>query len=151
MSKKNRNPNIWIERKLLKSIAFRKLSAGAMNLYLHFLMKRQMGQAGRAGKEKWIIKNNGEIIFTYVMAKDELTMPGTTFMRSIDKLVDHGLIDVVHAGSGLKKGDCSLYSISNRWEKFGTDNFIEKPRPKDTRDIGFRHNKHYIKKRIKGK
>ncbi len=107
-----------------------------------------MGQAGRAGKEKWIIKNNGEIIFSYAMGKSELDMAPTTFMRSIDKLVDHGLIDITYSGSGGRKGDCSKYSISSRWKNFGTDAFIKKSRPKDLRHVGFKHNPQYIKRPV---
>jgi len=148
---KNKNSNIWIQRELLKSEAFRTLPAGAMNLYLHFLMKRQMKKEGHGRREQWSIKNNGDIVFTYRMALGELFMPSSTFMRSIDRLIAHGLIDVSYSGSGLKSGDCSLYSISDRWEHFGTDEFKENPRPKDTREIGFKHNKNNIKKRVKGK
>ena len=147
----NKNSNIWIDRELLKSEAFRKLPAGAMNLYLHFLMKRQMKKEGHGRRESWRIKNNGNIVFTYRMAAKELKMPGTTFMRTIDRLIEHGFIDVAYSGSGQKNGDCSLYSISDRWEHFGTDNFKENPRPKDTREIGFKHNKNNIKKRVKVK
>ncbi len=142
------NPNIWIPKEVIKSPAFRTLSAAAMSLYLHFLMKRQMGQAGRSGKQKWIIKNNGEIIFTYAMGKSDLDMPSTTLMRCIDKLADHGLIDVTYSGSGGRKGDCSKYAISNRWKKFGTDGFIKNPRPKDLRRIGFRYYPQHIKREV---
>lgn len=150
MSKKSNgsNPNIWIAKDVLKSKVFYTLSSNAMALYLHFLMKRQMAKEGRTGKDSWTIKNNGDIIFTYAMGKKDLGMSPTTFMRSIDRLIEHGFIDVTYSGSGGRKGDCSKYAISNRWEKFGTDQFIEKTRPKDMRKVGFRYHPEHIKKMV---
>jgi len=142
-----KNKNIWIQRKVLNSKAFCSLSSGAMLVYLHFLMKRQMGKTSNK-KDSWIIKNNGELVFTYVMAKKELGMYPSRFMRSIDKLIENGLLDIPHTGSGSRKGDYNLYAISDRWELFGKDNFVKKTRPKDTRKIGFRHNKQHIKTRV---
>lgn len=146
---KDKNPNIWIQRVVLKSEAFKTLSASAMSLYLHFLMKRQMTNVGRSGKKNWVMKNNGQIVFTYAMAKSELNMSASSFMRSLDKLIDHGLIDIVYSGSGGRKGDCSLYAISERWQKFRKTDFVEKPRPKDRRKVGFRHHPENIKRRVK--
>jgi len=145
MSRKNNNA-IWLSKAVLKSPAFLGLSAGAMSLYLHFLMKRQMVKTPNK-RQQWQIANNGEIVFTYKMAKKELGMYPSRFMRSLDKLIENGLIDIERPGSGSRKGDYSLYSISTRWELFGKDNFIQKARQKDMRQIGFRHNKKHIKPR----
>jgi hypothetical protein len=35
------------------------------------------------------------------------------------------------------KGDFSKYEICERWRDYGTDKFIPKVRPKDTRKLGF--------------
>jgi hypothetical protein len=37
---------------------------------------------------------------------------------------------------GLHK-DVTLYAISDRWEKYGTDEFIVKKRPKQKQQFGF--------------
>lgn len=129
-SKKN---IVIFERELLKSEAFKSLSAGAIHVYTHFMMKRKMSKLGRGGKEQWVQANNGELVFTYSEAEKELDMPKSTFMNCLDRLIEVGLIDVAHSGSGGKKGDVSLYSISQRWRKYGSHDFIEKQRHKDKR------------------
>jgi hypothetical protein len=93
----------------------------------------------KKGREKdFFIANNGKIVFTYAEAKKELGMPSSTFMKSIDKLIEVGLIDVIHAGSGGRSpdglhGDVGLYAISERWKKYGTPDFEVKTRQKDDR------------------
>ena len=87
MSKKTTSENLVISRSLLMSAEFRGLPKASTNLYFAFLMKRQMKSTGRPGKEKWVIKNNGAIIFTYSMANKELGMNDTAFRRSLDQLI----------------------------------------------------------------
>ena len=55
------------------------------------------------------------------------------FMKALDELIGKGFIDVAHSGSGGMKGDKSKYVISERWRDWGTDNFVKKTRPRDTR------------------
>ena len=50
--------------------------------------------------------------------------------------MEHGFIDIAHLGGGLI-GNCTRYSISGRWRKYGTDSFVQKKRPKDIRGFGF--------------
>ena len=105
-----------------------------MNVLLLFLYRRQWKQADRKGK--WYTTNNGEIVFPYKEAKKRFKIPKSSFARAIDKLMEHGFIDIAHLGGGLI-GDCTKYSISNRWRNYGADNFIKKKRSKDTRGFGF--------------
>ena len=58
------------------------------------------------------------------------------FKRAIDELVKVGLIDIAKSGFGLKK-DVTLYATSDRWKKFGTDEFVFKQRPKRKGQLGF--------------
>ena len=83
--------------------------------------------------------NNGQITFTYAEAV-KYGFPRPTFRRAIDKLVNVGLIDITYQGqgglvsdNGEILGESSLYAISERWEDYGTKDFIEKPRKKDDR------------------
>lgn len=54
-------------------------------------------------------------------------------MKALDQLIKHGFIDIIKQGNGGVKGDKSLYSISDRWKKFGTPEFIQVERRKDKR------------------
>jgi DNA-binding PadR family transcriptional regulator len=126
-----------IDKKLVKSKAFLSLNASAIKVLMLFMLRRVMSQTGpRRGKEKWIIVNNGEIVFPYAEAKKKFGLNPSTFARAIDKLVEHGFIDIAHTGGGLM-GDCTKYAISDRWKEFGTDRFKSQSRPKDTRGLGF--------------
>ena len=126
--------NIWIDRKMILSSAFHKLNGRAMGVLFLFLYRRQWKQTSKKGK--WYTTNNGEIVFSYKEAKKRFKIPKSSFARAIDSLIKYGFIDIAHLGGGLI-GDCTKYSISNRWRNYGTDNFVKKKRPKDKRGFGF--------------
>ena len=126
--------NIWIEREMILPSAFHTLNGRAMEVLLLFLYRRQWNQASRKGK--WYTTNNGEIVFPYKEAKKRFKIPKSSFARAIDNLIEYGFIDIAHLGGGLI-GDCTKYSISNRWRNYDTNRFVQKKRPKDTRGFGF--------------
>ena len=119
---------ITLETELLKSAVYRSLSGTQKNMLNDFLMKRRLSKH----KGTWQIVNNGDIVYTYNEGKLN-GISRSNFMKCLDALIEKGFIDVYHSGNGGKKGDKSLYWISNRWEKWGTDSFVEKKRPKDAR------------------
>ena len=81
--------------------------------------------------------NNGQIEFTYSEALKK-GYSRRSFRDALDQLIERGFIDIAHLGSGGWKGDKNLYSISDRWRDFGTDDFKPMERPKDRRKgIGF--------------
>jgi len=125
---------IRIDKKVLNSEVFRSLSKTAMLIYLDFLQKRKMQKIKGSPRRSdgWIIINNGEIEYTYSEA-EKRGISRSRFMRALDGLIGKGFIDVAHSGSGGMKGDKSKYAISERWREWGTDNFINKTRPRDTR------------------
>jgi len=129
---------IWLESDFLLSDAYRKLPCGARDVLNIFLYKRRMKKiktpAGRTNG--WIIWNNGEITFHYREAKEQLGMPNKTFTASIDRLVDHGIIDITEQGSGYDRRP-TKYAFSERWRKYGTSEFQNKPRRKVKTQHGF--------------
>ena len=129
--------NIVIDAGLVSSKAFLNLTGIAPQVYLLFLKRRRMVKRGRSGKEKWVVENDGEIVFPYAEAEDKFGISRPRFQRAIDQLVEHGFIDIAHPGGGMMK-DVSKYAISTRWMDYGTNNFIQKHRPKDTRGLGFK-------------
>ena len=129
--------SIFIDSDLVSSKVFHCLTGAATHVYLLFLKRRQMKKSGRKGKERWVISNNGEIVFPYAEAKEKFGITPPRFQRALDQLVEHGFIDIVHSGGGMVK-DISKYSISERWLSYGTDSFIPQYRQKDTRGLGFK-------------
>ena len=130
----SKNKNFWIEHEMILSPAFHKLNGRAMEVLLLFLSRRQWEKAGRKGK--WYMTNNGEIVFPYKEAKDRFKIPKSSFVRAIDSLIEYGFIDIARLGGGLI-GDCTKYSISDRWRNYDTERFVQKKRPKDKRGFGF--------------
>ena len=122
--------NIFVvEKEMAKSKAFRMLPKTAIIILLDFLMKRRM-KGGR-------IVNNGEIEYCFSEAHKK-GIPPATFNRNRDILIAHGFLEITHAGSGGKKGDKTLYALSDRWQKWDKETFKRVERPKDLRKgIGF--------------
>jgi len=143
---------IVVERKLLKSEAFRKLNGTAKTVYFDFRMKCRVKGVKVKGGRKPVreILNNGQIEYTYSEAeKKKPKIPRSSFMRAINDLLSHGFVDIYHSGSGGKKGDKSLYGISDRWQDFGTDKFIHAKRQNDNRSgRGFQQGNDHWKKII---
>jgi len=139
---------IVVEKALLRSEAFRSLSGAAMTVYFDFRMKcriKIMKQRNGRQKER-VILNNGALEYSYSEAEKK-GITRSRFMRAIDALVERGFIDIAHSGSGGRKGDKSLYGISERWRKFGTPDFVCAGRPRDRRQgRGFQKGNEYWKK-----
>jgi len=137
---------MFVSRSVITSKAFLALkTAAACQIYMIFLSKcryeKVQTRPGSRDKD-YIIANNGEIQFTYDEAGEKYGISEGRFKRAIDELVRVGLIDIAKTGLGLQQ-DVSLYAISNRWEKFGTDEFVVQKRPKRKQQFGFTHkNKH---------
>ena len=147
--------SMYISKKLVNSNAWLALkTSAACHVYMFFLTKCKLDQVAErpmSSHKKWIIANNGEIQFTYKEALDKWRITESKFKKAIDELIRVGFIDIIHSGSGLHQ-DPTLYAISNRWEKFGTDGFIVKKRQKRKVHYGFakgnKHGKNSEKKQI---
>ena len=124
---------MFIDRRMHRSPAFRKMTKSSIFILLEFYSRRQVAKIPRRG---WQISNNGEIVFTYDEAKSKFRIARSTFRSSIDQLVELGFIDIAHHGGGMMK-DSSKYGISERWRDYGREEYIKKSRQKDTRKLGF--------------
>ena len=131
---------MFVSRKVITSKAFLDLkTAASCQVYLIFLSKCRVEkvQTRPMSREKeWQVTNNGEIQFTYIEAESYYGISAGKFTRAIDENIRVGLIDIAKTGLGLHK-DVTLYAISDRWEKFGTDEFVVMKRPKRKQQFGF--------------
>ena len=137
--KEARYDKMFISKRMITSKAFRSLStAPACQVFMIFLTKCVPKQIDGKPKRKdnWYISNNGEIQFTYKEAWEKWSIDSSKFTRAIDENVRVGLIDITKSGFGLKK-DESRYAISDRWERYGTDEFVIKKRKKRKQSLGF--------------
>ncbi len=114
-SKSENSPYARITRSMVNSPAWQELNCYEQTLYLQLKLK----YTGKPGSEK-------DISFTY--QEGEKLMSKRVFTRSIDKLIEVGLIDLVRhmPYSSL----CNIYGLSDRWHDYGTAAFEHKLRPK---------------------
>ncbi len=148
---KVKNSSIVIEKALLKSKAYKTLKKPAAFFVLGiFWTKRQMSKSNVGKHKGWIIKNNGEIEFTYPEAETEYEIPASTFRNALIELIDKGFIDIAASGQGIYKAK-NLYSLSNRWRKYDTPDY-EQPqsRPKSV-NRGFQKGNQYGRNCLKEK
>jgi hypothetical protein len=123
MGKANKGQNIWFSRELIESKAYAALkTATAHRVLALFFTKRQFESVGRKGREQWSIKNNGQIEFTYKEALQKYGIPNSTFRNTIAELIGKGFIDIAAGGQGIYKVK-NLYSVSDRWRKYGTPDY----------------------------
>ena len=124
MSKSSiKGKNIWIERDLLRSKAYHALNKPTSYKVLAiFWTKRQFAKLKRSDKQQWNIINNGQIEFTFLEAERDYGISTGAFRNAIDELREKGFIDIAATGQGVFKVT-NLYSISDRWRKYGTDEY----------------------------
>lgn len=115
MSKKKKNKNSIdgsysvIEHKLSNSEAFKNLSIHDKWLYMEF-------------KFRFHGDNRYHIIFPYREAIKIMSI--NTFVKSRNKLIENGLIDIVKRGGFYNQP--AIYGLSDRWKKYGTKDFVKK-------------------------
>jgi hypothetical protein len=137
---------MFVSRKQITSKAFLSLkTAAACQVFMIFLNKCKWEKVqGKTAKRKapYYLANQGEIQFTYLEAEQKYGISSGKFRRAIEQLVAVGLIDIAKSGFGLHK-DVSHYAISDRWEKYGTEEFVPMERPKRIPKLGFRKGNKY--------
>ena len=135
---KKKNGPVVVEREVIKSKAFWSLKVRkAPQVYLAFLSKRQLSKIGPKGKEKWIITNNGDIVFTYKDAWKKYGLSKRQFSKVLRELHEKGFIDIAHHG-GAYRQDSTKFSMSERWLDYDSKAFIEEEWPEDNLQRGYR-------------
>lgn len=140
--KKYENDRMFVSKRMVRSRAFIALNGTAKTVLFLFLTKRIMKPIKKNGRTtSWIILNNGEIEFTYIEAEEKYGISKKQFAHALDVLVEKGFIDITHQGGAYRR-DKSLYSISERWRKYGKPDFEEACRDKDPVARGYRKPNH---------
>ncbi|MBM3205924.1 hypothetical protein FJZ41_03710 [Candidatus Shapirobacteria bacterium] len=122
---------------MLHSQAYGKLNYGPAIKVLNWFHEKVRYEVNRKkrGKERYRVKNDGELDFTY----REAGFRGLTaqkFSKALRELNELGFIDIKRPGSALK-GDWTIFTLSDRWKFYGTANFEEKEFPKSVHWINF--------------
>ena len=132
---------VYHTKRFYASDAYWSLNGSAIKVLEIFYLKRQLIDSKIAQKLKIpsdsakMIRNNGEIIFTYKEA-EEYGISNDVFTKSIDKLIYVGFIDISEIGGNRIP---NKYAMSNRWIKYGTSDAETKRRPNKGKNmIGIR-------------
>lgn len=133
--KSDSSPIVW-ERELLQSPAYMSLTGKSPQVLGLFMARRRLKQ-DKTRRDRWVITNNGEIVFTYTEAETEWGLSRSQFQRALRQLSDFGFIDVAFRGTGLH-GSSNRYSISTRWRKWGTERFEPPAVLKKNNSMGFK-------------
>jgi len=129
-SKTKKFKGLYIRPEILNSRAFNELkcSGNALYLYICFLKKRVMVKIPVGKKKEWTCTNINKITFYYSEAK-KLGFSSQGFNNAIDRLVDLGFIDIVHAGIGRAR-IATIFALSDRYKRYGENDFQKIARKK---------------------
>jgi len=115
---------IFIEDELMDHEAYIGLTNSAKVLLIYFYRKRVMVEIDG----KWKIANNGEIVLRY---KDAPGFSADTFARALDQFIERGLLNIQVPGG---KNRPTKYWISDRWRKYGKQDFVCAKRCRKTKN-----------------
>jgi len=115
-----------LEPDLIESEACRDLSGKwALMVLVRFHQKahRKNPSKKKQALHRYIITNNGEIVFTYSEAKELGIKSERTFNKVLKQLVeDKGFIDIAEPGNWYEKRP-TKFAISNRWKLYATPDY----------------------------
>jgi hypothetical protein len=123
----------WFYNDLLNSKAYFDLTGKSIQAFNVFYQKRTMkNMNGKKGKDAdWQPTNEKDLNFTYIEAK-KIGFTSHQFRHAIDQLISVGLIDVETYGGGTDHPK-TVFSLSHRWKKYGTEQFVDVPRTQQKR------------------
>lgn len=112
--KKSQKWPMYLTYQLYIHEAFRSLKPAARDILPLLYYEIEYPNRKKKGKYDATIMNRHEIRLPYVEIRDRLGYSDKTIWESFRQLLAHGFIEVVKPGGGFK-GDCAVYSISEKW------------------------------------
>ena len=120
-----RRNGLWVQGQntLIDGAALRSIRhADTIRVLLIFMSKAPLPPTRRRKRDqRRALAASHDLFFSYA----EAVYRGITrksFARAIRELVATGFIDILHRGTGMR-GDPSKYRLSERWRKFGDEDF----------------------------
>lgn len=117
---------------LIISPAFIDLKPAARMILILFLYEIKFKEYGR--KKIWLPTNENNITLPYKEINDRFGYSDMTIWRSIQDIMAHGFLNIVHYG-GKSKGDFTVYAIKKAWEQWKPGKICFRSRP--SRKIGW--------------
>jgi len=117
----SKSKHIYFERDLITSKAYLSLTGKSAQVLGILFCKRQFSKVRRKGKHNYVIRNNGQIIFTGKEAAEKYGISKYQFSRALDQLVSLGFINVDPEPFNTKH--CNLFTLIENWKYYGTSEF----------------------------
>ena len=127
-TKRTNSHGVYVESDLINSKAFQSLNGKAVRFYLAFLQRRRFVDKKVGKRKRKVCTNKDEIVFTYAEGEG-MGFPKSTFKRLQECLIDRGFLDIVETGAGFARIP-NVYSLSERWQKYGTPDFVTSTSPR---------------------
>ena len=127
-TKRTNSHGVYVESDLINSKAFQSLNGKAVRFYLAFLQRRRFVDKKVGKRKRKVCTNKDEIVFTYAEGEG-MGFPKSTFKRLQECLIDRGFLDIVETGAGFARIP-HVYSLSERWQKYGTPDFVTSTSPR---------------------
>lgn len=135
---KRRRFGLWVrvDNSILYSSAFSGLCGHAVKVLFWAMMRIPLDtKMDRRRRKITGQKKPDPPPFSFTYAEAELFgLTNKQFARAIRELVEFGFLDVRHKGSGKQK-DFSLYDWSERWRRYGCDDFERVSFPENLRHL----------------
>ena len=127
-TKRTNSHGVYVESDLINSKAFQSLNGKAVRFYLAFLQRRRFVDKKVGKRKRTVCTNRDQIVFTYAEGEG-MGFPKSTFKRLQECLIDRGFLDIVETGAGFARIP-NVYSLSERWQKYGTPDFVTSTSPR---------------------
>lgn len=119
------NRRLVLDKDLIRSRAFIKLTGAAKQIYIELLMRLRVDclKTGRSNKEvSYYAKNNGKLVLKYSEIHKMFGYSSKTIGEAIDRLCENGFVEIAELGIGAKRQSHKFALIKN-WRDYGTPDF----------------------------
>jgi DNA-binding MarR family transcriptional regulator len=120
------NDRLILSKKMLRSKAFVSLTGAAkqilIELYTRLKLESYKPRKRHRNSERFFAVNNGELVLSYKSIHKQFGYSTATISKAIDRLVEHGFIEIAELGCGVKRQSHKIALINN-WQEYETENF----------------------------
>ena len=116
-----------VSKEMIRSPAFLDLTGAAkqllLELYTRLRVEQQKANRRSGDGDRYYAKNNGKLVVSYISIHKTCGMSSSDTIRdAIDRLVDHGFIEIAEIGYSVKRTSHEI-ALTKNWSEWGTPDF----------------------------